>query len=207
PESLLVREPRDAHDHRVLIGASGEKRQRRRLSAELVLGVVQVGEILDLGDWQEPELARPEREAQDRLFVEERVEDTKGAEAVVEPLRHAIDAALLGHVLAEDERRRMLLEDFAERALDALSERERPVASWGARGDARTRRVVPLPVGVQRREHGAATREARPLLGALCLGVHALGGALVEREQLGGRRTAGLEERARVPEHRIRRER
>ena len=53
-EALLVAEPGDAHDHRVAVLAVGEELQARRLAAELVLGVVQVGEVLDLRDRQQP---------------------------------------------------------------------------------------------------------------------------------------------------------
>ena len=46
----LIAEARDAHDHRIGILAVGEERQRRRLAADLVLGVVDIGEELDFRD-------------------------------------------------------------------------------------------------------------------------------------------------------------
>ena len=64
-EALLVGQPGDPHDHRVAERAAGEELQRRRLAAQLVLGVVQVGEVLDLRDRQQPADRRAEREAED----------------------------------------------------------------------------------------------------------------------------------------------
>ena len=52
-EPFLVAEPGDPHDHRVAVLAVGEERQRGRLAAQLVFGVVQVGEVLDLRDRQQ----------------------------------------------------------------------------------------------------------------------------------------------------------
>ena len=52
----------------------GEELQRRRLATELVLGVVQVGEVLDLRDRQQPGDARAEGQPEDGLLVEQRVE-------------------------------------------------------------------------------------------------------------------------------------
>ena len=73
-EALLVGEPGDAHDHRVAVRTVREERQARRLAAQLVLGVVQVGEVLDLGDRQQPAHPGAEREPEDRLLVEQGVE-------------------------------------------------------------------------------------------------------------------------------------
>ena len=53
-ESLLVRQSRDPHHQRVPVAALGEEGQRGGLAAELVLGVVQVGQVLDLRDRQQP---------------------------------------------------------------------------------------------------------------------------------------------------------
>ena len=47
-EALLVAVAGDAHDERVAVLALGEELQRRRLAPQLVLGVVQVGQVLDL---------------------------------------------------------------------------------------------------------------------------------------------------------------
>ena len=73
-EALLVAVAGDAHDERVGVLPVGEERQAGRLAAQLVLGVVQVGEVLDLGDRHEPGHPGAERQAEDRLLVEQRVE-------------------------------------------------------------------------------------------------------------------------------------
>ena len=57
-EALLVAVAGDAHDHRVAELAVARRTQRRRLAAQLVLGVVQVGEVLDLRDRQAARTAR-----------------------------------------------------------------------------------------------------------------------------------------------------
>ena len=74
PKPFWYAEPGDAHDHRIAVLAVGEEGQARRLAAELVLGVVQVGEVLDLRDRQQPGDPGAERDPEDRLLVEQRVE-------------------------------------------------------------------------------------------------------------------------------------
>ena len=74
-EALLVGQPGDPDDHAVVVLAVGEEPQRGGLTAELVLGVVQVGEVLDLGHRQEPREAGAQRRAEDGLLVEQGVED------------------------------------------------------------------------------------------------------------------------------------
>ena len=75
PEALLVAVALDPHHHPVAVRASREELQRRRLAAQLVLGVVEVREVLDLGDRDEARDGGPEREPEDRRLVEQRVED------------------------------------------------------------------------------------------------------------------------------------
>ena len=53
-EALLVPVALDADHHAVAILALREERQARSLAAQLVLGVVQVGQVLDLGDRHQP---------------------------------------------------------------------------------------------------------------------------------------------------------
>ena len=76
-----------------------EEAQRRRLAAQLVLGVVEVGEVLDLRDGQQPGQGGAERQPEDRLLVEQGVEDACRPEALLQPERHAVDAALDPDVL------------------------------------------------------------------------------------------------------------
>src|SRR5690606_41579940 len=52
-EAALVGQAGDPHDHPVRVPAVGEETQGRGLPAQLVLGVVQVGEVLDLGHRQQ----------------------------------------------------------------------------------------------------------------------------------------------------------
>ena len=102
-EALLVAVARDPHHHPVAVLPLREELQRRRLAAQLILGVVEVGEVLDLRHRHEAAHRGAEREAEDRRLVEQRVEDAAGAEAGVEPTGDAVDAALRGDVLAEQE--------------------------------------------------------------------------------------------------------
>ena len=75
-EALLVAETGDPDDHRVAEAATGEEGQRGRLAAELVLGVVQVGEVLDLGDRDQPGQPGAQPKTENRLLVEQGVEDS-----------------------------------------------------------------------------------------------------------------------------------
>ena len=52
-EALLVAVAGDAHHERVAVLALGEELQRGGLAPQLVLGVVQVGQVLDLGHGQQ----------------------------------------------------------------------------------------------------------------------------------------------------------
>ena len=85
-EALLVASPAIRTTIAVAVLPVGEEPQRRRLAAQLVLGVVQVGEVLDLRHRQRSPLsAGAEREPEDRLLVEQRVEDARRAEAPRSP--------------------------------------------------------------------------------------------------------------------------
>ena len=106
-EALLVAEARDADDHRVLELTAREEGEGRRFATELVLGVVQVGQELDLGNGEEAHLSCADGEAEDGLLVEERVEDASGAECFPQAHRHAVHAAFLGDILAEEQHRRV----------------------------------------------------------------------------------------------------
>ena len=99
PKPLREASDGDADDEAVGVLAVGEEAQRRRLAAQLVLGVVEVGEVLDLGDRQQSGQRRAEGEAEDGLLVEGRVEDPGGAEGLLQAERHAVHAALGADVL------------------------------------------------------------------------------------------------------------
>src|SRR6185503_2401486 len=83
--------------------AGAEELQARRLAAQLVEGVVEVGQVLDLGDREETDVRRPLRNAQDRGFVQESVEDATGPESALEAVGHVVDAALATDVLTEQD--------------------------------------------------------------------------------------------------------
>ena len=121
---------------------SEKNAQRRRLAAQLVLGVVQVGEVLDLRDRQRPRQRRAERGAQDGLLVEQRVEDPAAAEPLTQPAGHAVHPALDGDVLTEDQRVRAVRQDVGEGRVDRLGQRQ-PAAGGSVHrpaGDACRRR-------------------------------------------------------------------
>ena len=170
-EALLVAVAGDAHDHRVDVLAGGEERQRRRLAAELVDGVVHVGEVLDLGDRQHARHTRAEGEAEDRLLVEQRVEHAVAAGRPLQPAGDAVDAALGADVLAEHEHRRVGGEQLAERPVDRLGERQRrPVlgeraeerACAGSAGRPRRRVRRPGEGGVGRAARSPRRRAQPP---------------------------------------------
>ena len=82
-EALLIAEARDPQDHRVGVLAPFEKNESVEASPrKLVLGVVQVGQELDLGHRDKAVLRHADGEAQDRLFVEKRVDHPVRPEAL-----------------------------------------------------------------------------------------------------------------------------
>src|SRR6266566_4461225 len=101
-EAPLVGVGGDADNHRVAVLALREERERGGLTPQLVESVVQVGEVLDLRYRQQTGQAPTEREAKDRLLVEQCVENTPSAEFRMQTPGDAVHAALAGHVLAED---------------------------------------------------------------------------------------------------------
>ncbi len=213
-EPLLVAVARDPHDHRVAVPPGREELERRRLAAQLVLRVVEVREVLDLGDGQKAEVARADREAEDALLVEQRVEHAAHAGAPRQLGGDVVDAALPRHVLAEDDQLRVLREQIAERAVDVDREVARPLElgelsapQRGARG--RGRRAGGLGgdrLGRARRErrhHLGGRGEARPARGLVGERGDARPQLLVLPAHLGRGARARLDEQPRGREHRI----
>ncbi len=99
---------------------------RRRLAPELVGGVVQVGEVLDLRDRQQPGQPRTEREPEDGLLVQHGVEHPARAEPGQQPPGHPVDPALAGDVLAEHQHLRACRQRVGERGVDRLGQGQRP---------------------------------------------------------------------------------
>ena len=99
-EALLIAQPGNPQHHRIGELPVGKERQRRRLAPDLVLGIVQIGQELDLRHRHEAVLRHADGKAQDRLLVQQRVDHPVRPEARLQLLRHAIDAALAAHILA-----------------------------------------------------------------------------------------------------------
>ena len=189
-EALLVSVPRDPHHHPVAVLTLREELQRRCLAAQLILGVVEVGEVLDLRHRHEAAHGGAEREAEDRRLVEQRVEHPAGAEAGVEAAGDAVDAALRRDVLAEQEHLGMSVERGGEGAVDREGQRQR-LGGRLLRG-----RVGPGQLG----HLGRRARRERPhhLRGALELGPTGrserdLADALPGLEVVGGELGTGAE--------------
>ena len=119
-EALLIGQPRHPDDERIAVRAAGEELQGGRLAAQLVLGVVQVREVLDLGHGQQAGDAGAEREPEDGLLVEEGVDDPGSAEPALQSARDAVDAALAAHVLAEQQEAGLDGGDVGEGPVDRL---------------------------------------------------------------------------------------
>ena len=160
-EPPLVAVAGDPDHHPVPVGPLREELQRRRLAAELILGVVEVREVLDLRDRQEPAHRSTEREPEDRRLVEQRVEDPSCAEPRVQPARDAVHTAFRRDVLAEEERVSVALENRREPGVD------RPARVSAARRPAsRTRLAFSATTPAERGASGAMTCSAVVICGS-----------------------------------------
>ena len=90
------------------------------------IGVVQVREVLDLRNRQQPGQPGAQRQSQDRLLVEQRVEHPGRAEPAQQPAGHPVDPALARHVLAEHQHAGPGGHRVGERGIDRLGQGERP---------------------------------------------------------------------------------
>ena len=133
-EPALVGEAGHPHHHPVAGTARRRRTQGRRLAAQLVLGVVQVGEVLDLGDRHEAGEGRTQGDAEDRLLVEQRVEHPSATEPLVQTASDAVNTALDGHVLTEEQCLRMGRHQLGQRGVDGLRQRQRCGRSPGRAG-------------------------------------------------------------------------
>ena len=212
-EAALVAVPGDAHDERVRVLPVGEEAQAGGLAAQLVLGVVEVREVLDLGDRHEAGHAGAERQPEDRLLVEQRVEHPLAAGPLLQPAGHAVHAALGADVLAEHEHPAVGAEQVAERPVDRLRQRERPLvlgqrpeerrSVGGSRAHDGTVGDADGPVRRQRRDDRGGVGEpwsCRQLDGPLA---HAGAAVEVPRDERVGRRAAGFDEHPGRGEQRI----
>ena len=124
-EAALVGVGGDTDDHGVAVLPLGEELQRRRLAPQLVGGIVEVGQILDLRYRHEAVDAGSEGSSEDRLFVEDRVEHLAITEPAMEASGDAVHTALAGHVLAEHERVPIGGQDRSQRGVDRLGDGHR----------------------------------------------------------------------------------
>ena len=144
-EALLVAVARDPHDHGVAVLPIGEELQRRALAADLVRGVVQISEVLDLGDGKQPGDPCAEREPEDRLLVEQRVEHPRRTGPVEQSAGDAVHAAFARDVLAEDDRLRIAVEDVGSARLIADRHRHRRIGFAATRPMRPARRARRRP--------------------------------------------------------------
>ena len=99
-KTLLITEARNPKDHRVGVLAIGKERQGRPFAADLILGIVIIGEKLDFRDRQEPVLRHSQTQAEDGLFVQQGVDHPRSAEPARELLGYPVNAALAPDIFA-----------------------------------------------------------------------------------------------------------
>jgi hypothetical protein len=121
-EPTLGGEAGDPDNHSVVVLPVGEETQGGCLATQLVLGVVKVGEVLDLGYWHVPGQPRPERDSQDGLLVEQGVEHPEASETLAESAGDSIHPTLDGNVLAKEQGLRVDGHQVRERGIDGLGQ-------------------------------------------------------------------------------------
>nr|BFE81092.1 hypothetical protein GCM10020093_036930 [Planobispora longispora] len=100
---------------------------------------MQIGEILDLGDRHQPGQAGAEGQAEYGLLVQEGVEHPARAEALLQAPGDAVDAALAGDVLAEDQHVGVGGQGVGQGPVDRLGEGEQALVL----GQAPAERLLP----------------------------------------------------------------
>ena len=124
-ETALVAPTGDADDHRVAKLPARKELQRRGFAANLVLGVVVVGEVLNFRHRKKAQLRRADCHAENALLVEQRVEHAPAPGVSRELCRHAIHAAAFCDVLAEHEHLRVLGKHVVKAPVQQLGEMAR----------------------------------------------------------------------------------
>jgi hypothetical protein len=124
-EALLVRQPGHPHHHRVAELTGREELLGGSLAPDLIRGVVQIGQVLDLRHREQAGQPAAKGQPEDRLLVEQGVEDPGGPEPALQPLGHAVDAALAPHVLPEHAHAGFRVQKFGQRQVDRLGQRDR----------------------------------------------------------------------------------
>ncbi len=205
-EPLLVSVAGHANHHRIAVLPVGKELQRRTLAANLVRRVVKVGQVLDLRDRQQPRHSGAEREAEDRLLVEQRVEHPRGTGLAEKATGDAVHATLAGDVLAEDHRLRVAIQDVVQRTVDRERKRQRRVRVAGPHRRDKGRRVgvdgflKAVPQRLHHRSRAVELRQLPELTGELD-NVGTLG--LVTFEDLRGSQCTGIDQRLRRAQRRV----
>ena len=99
-KAFLVTQTGYPHYHRVGVLAVGEEAKCRRLATQLVLGIVQISEKLDLHYRYQTALAHADAKPENALLVEQGIDNTLRAELGLQPLGDAIDSAFAANIFA-----------------------------------------------------------------------------------------------------------
>ena len=103
-KALLIGQPGNAQHHRIGELTVREKRQRGRLAPDLILGIVHIGKELDFRDRQQPIVRRANRQPQNCLLIEQRIDHPRRSKPLMQPRRAIINPALRAHILAAHNR-------------------------------------------------------------------------------------------------------
>ena len=215
-EAALVAQRRDAHHHRVAVLAVAEELQAGRLAADLVAGVVEISEVLDFRHRQHADVGVTLCQAEDDGFVQQRIEHALVAEGLVQAFGDRINAALLRHVLTEQQRFRILAEQIVQRLIDL----DRQMLRWlflgqfgfaAERGDALVGVIEARGLGLdfvgrvrrQRPHHGFQRRQARAAVGILSGSETLRAGRFVQREDVVLRHQSRFQRNGRAAQQRI----
>ncbi len=215
-ETALIAERGDPHHHRVAVLAIAEELQAGRLAADLVARVVEIRQVLDFRQRQHAHVGVALRQAKDDGLVQQGVEHATRAEGLLQALGDGVDATLLRHVLAEQQRLGILREQVVQRGVDLdrqmlraqLLGQLRLAAECGnAHALARRARGFGLDrrrrVRRQRRHHFLQRRQPRATVGVLGGGETLPARGLVQVEYLVLAHDAGFQRDRRRTQQRV----
>ena len=126
-KAFLIAKPGDAQHHGVGPLAIAEERQCRRLSAQLVFGIVQIGKELDFRHRDKAIMRSTDGKAKNALFIQQRVDDPCGAKARLQLLRDPVNAAFATDVFAHQQCLGVGKHHVMQRPVDDLGQRLRRV--------------------------------------------------------------------------------
>jgi hypothetical protein len=115
---------RRADDHRHAVRALRAEAVARDLALDLMERLRAEAEELQLGDRYQPAARQPDRRADDHRLGQRHVDHAIGAEALLQPLGRAEDAAVDADVLPEHDHALVGRQRIAERRADGLDHRE-----------------------------------------------------------------------------------